>query len=1399
MKRRDILLFLTLILSQCNYLYAINEKIRIEDYSYKEGLTSSGVNSVFKDSKGFLWICTNNGLFRYDGYGFKNINSIASGILKYETYCIVEDKNQNFWIGTAGKGIVYYNSHTGKLFNLKLSEGNNSKVNRILFFQNRIWIATNAGLLVIDEKENIDANTSFEVKVLWPDPLHKNLQMNVINFIYAQPGSKSLWIGTNSPLYELDPVSYQFKIINSFNQNSIRCLADYSNGNILASSWDGGVFVINPSKHILENDLFINEINKIVGDKRVKSAIVDSQNRYWIATFGDGLYIFEREKNGTLSFENYRNEENLPIKLKSNFIDQIFLDNSGTAWLSMAESGLSKIYYQKEYFRYYNFSESDNTKSKEIHAIKQSSARNKFWVSFNRNELDLFDSKNFSYRQFTSSSSGLQLQNDKINFTYQDKKGNLWIIYSRIGIYVVPSKFALSLVEGKSIGTIKPLEANALFSSDPRENSYITNFFDDSKGRLWIESWGNAYLLEISDGFLNSKTSEQLQSNSKVVQIYSEVNKEKINFTISPVSSMVEVRENVYWLGTRNEGVIEIEELSNHKFVGKELDINEKLPSNYINCFYMDKNRNLWIGTNSGLCYLNDNNFQILNVKSGLCSESINSITEDDNHDIWVSTSYGISKISSKDLSIQNFYNSDNAKLNQFINGAVALCTSRNIWFSTNESLVTFNTDSIQNYQISAPVYFTDLKINNHTIIPSEKYMGIHIIDNEANLSDVINVPYGSTLNIEFAVLDYLNGEKILYKYKIGNNIEWSILSRGQRTLNLPNTNPGEYNLSIMVVNSSDISGLKSVKIHYLPPFWRSNIAYSIYLLVVLVLLFTFRKLVIQKTMQKSLVEKERYERKKIEELDKMKSEFFSNISHEFRTPLSLIINPLEKLVNEDNLSIKDKERIRLVLKSSNRLLKLTNELMDFSKIEKQLLKPDLELCEIVSMTNEISHLFINLADLMNIEFKVNYSFDRLNVLIDKGMIEKAIFNLLSNAFKYTSKNGVIMINLSKFRESDTEFVKLSVINTGQGISDENLNKVFDRYYQVNNVQNKNIEGTGIGLALVKSFVELHNGRVEVKSEPNLETCFDIYLPVIQNDFNSDTEGSPVINKKSFRNIKITEDSENLTPKQNCGFRILIVEDEEDIRNYIIEELSSDYKVLSANNGEEGLNIANETIPDLIITDVMMPVLSGIELCKKLRNQVITSHIPIIILSAKTGTNQQIEGLEMGADVYMIKPFNIDILKVQVQRLISFKQAIYSKYLKETTLIPQDSGTSKLDDDFIRKVLTFIEENLTDSDLNVDQLANCVSLSKVQTYRKVKAISGLSIVEFIRTVRLKKASQLILEGRLNFSEIAFTTGFSTPSYFSKCFHDHFGITPSEFANEYCKETGATGMAGIQIQ
>jgi signal transduction histidine kinase/ligand-binding sensor domain-containing protein/DNA-binding response OmpR family regulator len=1366
----------------CNYRLSLatNEPFVIENFSHKHGLTATEVTSVYMDSKGFIWLCTDNGLFRYDGYNFKNVNTIANGFLKYEAYCVKEDRFNNFWIGTAGKGVFYYNTHTGLLFNVNLSEGNNSKVNDINFYKSKILLATNEGLIVFDEKEQIENSSYLQVKVLWPDPLYKNLQMNVINYIYVPEGSKTIWVGTNSPLYTLNPETHNFKIIDSQNQNSIRFLSKYSDNKILASSWDGGVFLVNSESKRVENDEFINEINKYVGDKRVKCALMDENKRCWVTTFGDGLYVFGWSANNKIWIQNYRYNETQTLKIKTNYLNQVFIDNSGIAWISMAKDGLLKAYYEKSFFRNYSFHElQDNNGNQEILTVKPSYDKNKFWVNFNRNELALFDSRNCTYRRFSNNDNGLHLQKNRISLIYQDKKGNLWIVYYRKGLFVVPAKNAIHLVNGNMSGTVTPIDANILLSSDPRVNSYITSFFEDSKGRLWIGAWGETVVLDVSEGFLYSSTPNQLKENIIKTIIYTESEKKDFKFSISPVNVIAEIEKNVFWIGTRDAGIIEVNEVSDGKFEGKNLNLNNKLPCYNIKCFHIDKSKAVWIGTNSGLCYFYKNTFKILSLKNGLASESINNIAEDKKNNLWISTSYGISRINPVDFSIVNFFYNNNEKFSQYIPNALAVTPNGNFWFSTSESLVTFNADSIETNQVTAPIYFTDIKINNSSVIPQGKYRGIRIIKHDLSESESIKVPYGANLYIEFAALDYIAPEQILYKYKISNNNEWITLSPGQRSLNLPNVNSGEYELSIMVANSSNINSVKSIKINYLPPFWLSKIAYGIYALVIFLILLAFRRLTIQKIMQKSLIEKERYKLKKIEELDKMKSEFFSNISHEFRTPLSLIINPLEKLLGDKEISDKNKDRIKLILKSSNRLLKLTNELMDFSKIEKKLIHPDFQLCEMVSFTNEICMLFNNMAETMGIEYKINSSFDKYEIPVDKGMIEKTIFNLLSNAFKYTSQNGIIMVNLSKANHSDKEFIKISVVNTGEGISKENLSKIFDRYYQVNNVQNRNIEGTGIGLALVKSFVELHKGIVEVKSEPKLETCFDIYLPVIQEQFDFNLA---VLSETFEADKSMNPFLKNAKPVFN--YHVLIIEDEEDIRNYIVEELSTDYKVLSAKNGEEGINIANESIPDLIITDVMMPGLSGIELCKILKNQVITSHIPIIILSAKTTINQQIEGLEMGADVYMIKPFNIDILKAQILRLISFRQAIYSRYLKENNLIPADSVSNKLDDAFMKKVMQFIDENLTNTDLNVDQLASCVSLSKVQTYRKVKAISGLSIVEFIRMVRLKKASQLILEGKLNFSEIAFDTGFSTPSYFSKCFHDHYGKTPSEFAEDF---------------
>jgi signal transduction histidine kinase/ligand-binding sensor domain-containing protein/DNA-binding response OmpR family regulator len=1384
-KIKLLVLLIAFTFSHGRLLLAINEDIKIDDYSYKDGLTTSVVNSVFKDSKGFLWICSENGLFRFDGYSFRNINTLTKYYFNIETYCITEDSDKNFLIGTS-HGIFYYNTHTEKLFPLKLNLGNNCKIYQILILDDRLWLATDIGLLLIRKQKLFDPDIVIQPKLLLPDPLHKRTpQDNIINTIFCIPGSSSLWVGTNGALFELDQNKLVFQYINSFSQNSIRGISRYNNS-IIVSSWDGGIFLVNPSKHKLENDAFINDVNKIIGEKRVMSAFLDNNNHLWVATKGNGLYIFEKSKSGILSFANYRNNQGQKENLKSDFINQMYIDNTGIVWLCMNHPCLSKVYFQKKNLNSFNFLKQDNNYvSKEILAVNQSSDMNKLWVTINGSGIYLFDTKSHSFSQYTDKTTkGLQLQDNDINFCYQDKKGNLWIVYRRKGLYVLPAKFTFGLIDGSLKTSVNPIEANTLVTGYSKVNSYITTIYEDSSGRLWVGGWGFLFVVELKPESSNLAASNNLLSESKTTCVFSEKVQNGIDFPISPVGSITEIRKNKYLVGTLGAGIIQIEEFSKNRFSCKQIEINKKLPTNNVGLIYKDKRNGIWIGTHSGFCYWNlkTDSFKILTLKNGLSSDNINSIVEDKNSNIWISTSYGISEINTKNFSISNYYN-DREKDNQYIMNAGVLIPDGMVCFSTTGSLVMLNPDSIEISSYIPPLYFTDIKIDNKTVIPLEKYSGTCVIKANINECKTINVPYNRTLSIEFAALDYFAPEQILYKYKIGNNNEWVLIKPGQRNLTLPNMSSGEYTLSIMVANSEGKNNIRNIRIIYLPSFWQTRTAYVIYFAFCLILLLTYRRLLIQKIHQNSIIEKERFEIKKLEELDKMKSEFFSNISHEFRTPLSLIINPLEKLAKEEDISTKNKEKIKLILKSSNRLLKLTNELMDFSKIEKKLLKPEFQFCEIVTFISGLCQLFNNLADSMNFDFKTYCSFEQLEIPIDKGMIEKVIFNLLSNSFKYTPANGMIMVNITKSKEAEREFVKLSVINTGEGIDNENLSKIFDRYYQVNNVQNRNIEGTGIGLALVKSFVELHNGKVEVKSEPNLETCFDIYLPTIQENFDQLNDYNITITDKRLKDINSLE-TKSHSIKPTFHYRLLIIEDDEDIRNYIMEELSSDFNILSAQNGEEGLNIANEIIPDLIITDIVMPVLSGLELCKILKNQIITSHIPILILSAKTALEDQIEGLEMGADVFMIKPFSIDHLKAQILRLISFKQSIYSRYLKEMVLIPEGALSTKLDEEFIKKVTAFIEENLNNSDLCVDHLANCVSLSKVQTYRKVKAISGLSIVEFIRTIRLKKAAKMVLEGGLSFSEIAFETGFSSPSYFSKCFHDHFAKTPSDFVSEF---------------
>jgi len=1111
----------------------------------------------------------------------------------------------------------------------------------------------------------------------------------------------------------------------------------------------------------------------------VVSVFYDVKGLMYVATYSNGLYVFSGNKAGDYSYTNYRNDKNIYENIKTNTINHVLKDNDGVVWLSMNLPALAKIYKQESDISFFS-PKRNNNEIKEFSTVSQSKLKDKLWITTNGDGMYLFNTKTKVFEHFNSSANkGLKLHYDNVSRCFQDKKGNLWIVYSMNGLYVVPALYAAQLTEEKNTKVIVPVNANEMISNDSKLNSYITNFYEDSKGRLWIGSWGALYLVSTNTDFQFARTTQDLIKNSNTKCVYFDEYKEMVDFPIYPLISMVEIRNNNFWLGTFGGGIIELIENSPNNFTGHVSELNKDLPQMNIKCLIKDKYNGIWIGTNNGLGYIGPgkSNLKVYSKNDGLLSDDINSIVEDDKSNIWLSTNYGCILFNKPKNSIKNFLSLSNDDINQYIVKSGAVDNSGHVWFATSEAVVTFDPDGEKNNMSKSSFRFTELKIDNKYIVPLEKVNGTRVIDKNLDYCTEVNIPYNHTLSLTFAMLDYKAAGYTLFKYRISKKSEWIILNNGQRSINLSSLKPGKYLLEVEPVNSNaGVQGI-SLQLNFLPPFWQTKVAFLIYFFFLLGMFWVYRRLTLQKLNEKKLVEIERYERKKLEEMDKMKTEFFSNISHEFRTPLSLIINPLERFVKDAKYSDEEKERFRLILKSSNRLLKLTNELMDFSKIEKNLLVPEFELCKMLDFINEICALFRNVADSMNIDFKVHCNAGDIEIPVDKKMIEKVVFNLLSNAFKYTPNNGTVLVVIDKIENLDKQYAKISVINTGEGISKENLSKIFDRFYQVNNVQNRNMEGTGIGLSLVKSYIELHNGIVEVKSIPNVETSFEVFLPFVQPGFSDSAK------KNSFEPMKVSIENPAML-KPTYHYHLLVIEDDEEIRNFIVDELKADFNISIAVNGEEGLRLANEQLPDLIITDVMMPRLSGIELCKKLKNQMSTSHIPIIILSAKASTSNQIEGLEMGADVYMVKPFSIEHLKIQVLRLINFKEAIYSRYLKETSLLPDGALASKLDEEFMKKIMAYIEENLTDTNLSVDQLAESVSLSRVQTYRKIKAITGLSAVEFIRTIRLKKAAQLVVEKRLSYTEIAFETGFASASYFSKCFHDHFGKTPSEFATDY---------------
>jgi signal transduction histidine kinase/ligand-binding sensor domain-containing protein/DNA-binding response OmpR family regulator len=1388
---KRILYVLLLFVLTSTDLLSINH-LNFEYLSFENGLDAADVFCTYQDSQGFIWVGTNRGIFKYDGYTFKKSYNLKKNRITadVEVRSIVEDANHHLWIASYGEGVFCFDMEENRFINFELSKPINLNITSITIdASGNIWLASENGLVKINKPPSNNWTSPLSCEIYLPEKTEKNntLKNKITCVFQSKNGNHNrLWVGADGGFYCFSKDLHSFKEIQT-PFYTIRSIIDYNDSTLLVGSWQGAVFLINKKTAAQKTDKWIDKINKEIVNKNVLSLIFHN-NRLWIATQNGGLFIFDK----TSPTLHYSSNSAISDRFTSEMITHVFVDKQNIVWVGTFQTGLIKFTQNDSRATFFNLFDSKNRQVNNYHSISLSGNRQNLWISTENNGL-------FYYQPISGKSINLSslpdskiiLPLDFINVCIQDKFGNVWIASMPDAFSVIPAAMAKKIENGIDFPQTQSINAEGLTLTGGKTDLSITQLYCDKAGNLWIGTWGNLYRVSFSGSIENITTAEELLRKATVRKVIGQNQAELGQIPANPIFSITERIEKEVWIGTRNTGLIQLNELKDGRFTYKHYKNSNGLISKQIFYLFTDKKSNLWVGTNSGLFlyYKNRDEFKLYSTEIGLSNNSIRGITQDMDSNIWVSTSYGISSVQFPKEIIRNYFSLGNYQLNRFELNSAAVTADNHIYLNTRNSLMKFHPDSLFSKCISEPVYISELKINNQTIYKGDTIGGTEVLSENLFTANNITIPYNSFFSVEFASLDYSNPQKIRYKYRWGSSNEWVVLSSQQRNLTLPILKPGEY---ILYYNGSNAYGVfknenKILKIKILSPWWQTNLALTLYCCLFFLALFMFLRFLYFRAKDKALLHQERFERKKIEELNQLRNQFFTNVSHECRTPLVLILNPLEKVLSSPTLSQKNKSQLSIVHKNSTRLLRLIDELMDFSKQENSSLELNVEKVELTGLLTNICGYFIDQANDQKIEYQQNIQQQEFFVWIDISKFEKIIFNLLANAFKFTPEGGTISLTLEKKMDS----FSISVKNTGQGIEQSDLHKVFERYYQTNySVKNK-ISGTGIGLTMVKSYSELHHGKVEVMSNPRKNTAFIVTLPLGKEHFKkgdfSAHEENIEENTILLQNDILQDNAEINIKKGVPEYSLLIVEDNHEIRDYLKQELAPLFKILEANDGSTGIVLAKENSPDLILSDIMMPNITGTELCKTLKNDISTSHIPIVLLTAKADIESQIEGIEEGADVYITKPFNIRFLEVQLLRLIESQKIIQAKFAHYNPVVPHKILKNKIDEEFITRINQVIDENISALDWNIDVMASALMLSRTQLYRKIKAISGLAPVEYVRNYRLKKSAQLILEGRLNFTEIAYNTGFNSASYFIKCFRDYFNKTPSEYEAEHCKK------------
>jgi len=1367
--------------------------IKFDHLSAENGLPQDHIFCILQDTKGFLWLGTETGLVRYDGYTFKiyehnpeDTTSISSDIIK----SIYQDNDGIFWIGTDGGGLCRFDPAIEKFQTIKHDpeDPNSLSGNRVYSIQQdnsgAFWVGTlGNGLnkVVFDQQSRDNYNLNCRIERFKSNPQDSSSISDNNIWCMLIDDYNFLWIGTVlGGLNKLDLNNQskgklrfeQYKHdkldLSSISSNSIKEIYQDNSGVLWIGTEFSGLNRFESKSGFFYRFQHNPENLLSLSHNYVNTIFEDDSGRFFIGTNGGGLNIFDKKEN---RFFHYNHIASDPYSLNGELVNTIYQDGMGNIWIGMVNSGLNIIDPQKQKIRHF-YPGQENPKSLNEYLVKSiyEDKAKQIWIGTFRGGLSKFHLENGEFTSFpTRITQGSGKSPDNVQTIFEDSNHNFWIGTDGSGLQKFDRHHKVFSNFNKSPSGKTGLHGNSVWA-----------LCEDFKGNLWIGT---------ADGGLNKYDKELREFE----HFFSDPNNSN-SINSQDVRAIYQDKLGILWIGTYGGGLNRYNSVSQEFSHFTHLPDNPQSISNDIITviFESPSSHQLWIGTFGGGLNLFDRAsgiFKAYREKDGLVNDVVKSIQEDHEGNLWISTLKGISKFDPRDESFLNYSVIDGLQGEAFNLGSSCFSSGGSMLFGGTNGFNVFNPKDIKTaLHDTSNCYLTDLRIFNHSVQAGEVLGKRVILPKTIDEMDKIIIPHSiNGFAFEFAALDFARSNKIQYAYMLENVEEkWQNTDATRRYASYSNLPPGDYVFKIRASNRDGEwnNSINSLKVQILSSPWLTWWAYLIYALLLLLVIFVTRHFVMARVRLMKQLRKERKKRNEIRQLNEMKLRFFTNISHEIRTPLTLILGPLETLITSAVGDSNTRIQLQTMRRNANRLLSLVNQLLEFRKQEEGHTNLKMSKGDFNTFIHEITLSFSEFARQKAIDFSFVPEMGQTYGWYDENKMEKVFFNLLSNAFKFTPENGKISVRII----SDEDNITTIVEDNGIGISGDDLPFIFERFYKFDKKYSGNYLGSGIGLALAKSIVNLHQGTISVESQPKEFTRFTVKIPKGRSHFPTKLLRVQPKQKALSRPFTILEENgsseSKLVPLQADAPKLLIVEDNEEVRAYLKEIFGSIYFVSEAINGMQGFKKASSEYPDIIISDILMPEMDGIEFCRKIKTSVETSHIPVILLTARTSLIFRTEGLDTGADDYITKPFNPELLIKRVHNLVESRKRLREKFGKQIKIEPSEVTLSSPDQVLLKRTLEIVENYISDDDFNVNVLAKEVGLSRAVLYRKIPAITNYTPNEFIRVMRLKRAAQLLSQNVMSISEICYTVGFKTPKYFSKCFRELFGLSPSEYVKKH---------------